>query len=568
MFLKTTRRKRGDRTYTYLSLVESVRRNGKPGHTTLLRLGEVTELRDSGQLDRIIAALSRYAEADWADTAGLEADQAPAIGGLEAIWAYFRRLGLDEHFDAVGEAKGLGYGLATAVFVMVANRLVAPSSKRRIPEWLGADVVAPEGMEVPALDQLYRALDQVETAKEATETHLYQRLTDLTNLDLRLVCYDLTSTYFETPQGPTESFPSRALGYSRDQRPDRPQVVLGLLVTGDGIPIAHHVFPGNTADVATLPTVLEDLQDRFGVGRITMVADRGLISETNLDTLGEAGFDHVLATRLHRSPLARSAIAASSQPDTTWVPVPEVDSVACDLTIDGRRVVVVASPQRMRRDTARRLQLVARTETQLLALEDQVRQGRLTDPLKISARAQRILDRSGIARLFETEIAEGRFLYHYRHDALDYEEALAGHYLLTTSLTPQQASTAQVVTAYRSLVAVEARFRVLKDFLRLRPLYHWTETRVRGHIAICVYAAVIEALISADLHQADLRDPDLEDQHLTPARALRELGRIRQVDLHAADRHLQVVTRPNPLGAAILGALDVDTRHWTKAHIQ
>lgn len=129
----------------------------------------------------------------------------------------------------------------------------------------------------------------VADAKEATETELYARLCDLTNLDLRLVCYDLTSTYFEgSPRG-SDRFPSKAFGYSRDHRSDRPQVVIGLLCTGDGIPIAHHVFAGNTGDVTTLPGVLADLAQRFGVGRICVVADRGLISADNIDVVAAAG---------------------------------------------------------------------------------------------------------------------------------------------------------------------------------------------------------------------------------------------------------------------------------------
>ena len=139
--------------------------------------------------------------------------------------------------------------------------------------------------------------------------------------------------------------------------------------------------------------------------------------------------------------------------------------------------------------------------------------------------------------------------------------------MLVTSLTPDQATTAHVVVAYRQLQPVEHRFRVLKDFFHLRPVRHWTERRVHGHIAVCVYAAVIEALITAALAAADIRDPDLPDQHLSAARALRELARIRAVTLDAGDRHVDVVTRRSPLQARILAALDVDTARWDRAHI-
>jgi len=567
VFVKTTRRKRGDKSYEYLSLVEAVRDGDRTGHRTLLRLGEVTSLRDSGQLERIIAALEHHLHRQRVDVDALSAQSARAVGAMAAVCTVWCRLGLDDHFAKVGAGRGAQV-LPDAVLAMVANRLVDPCSKRRLPEWVDAEVVMPDGFGAPSADQYYRALDAVAAVKEATESQLYAALTDLTNLDLRLVCYDVTSTYFEGSPRPSDRFPSKAFGYSRDHRSDRPQVVIGLLCTGDGIPIAHHVFAGNTADVTTLPGVLEDLQQRFGVGRICVVADRGLISQDNVDVVTGHGFDHVLATRLHRDPTCTTALQRSAQPDAAWIPVPAAHSAACDVTLpDGRRAVVVASAERHHRDTVRTAELVARTEAKLLALEARVRAGGLVDAGKIGRAAQRILGPSGIGRLFDVEITEGRFLYHYNDTAFAHEESLAGRYVLVTSLTPDQASTAQVVTAYRQLQAVEARFRVLKDFMHLRPVRHWTERRVRGHIAVCVYAAVIEAFIGRTLVDADLRDPDLPDQHLSCARALRELARVRAVTIDAAGHSVELVTRRNPLQARILTALAVSTTTWNQAHI-
>ena len=124
-----------------------------------------------------------------------------------------------------------------------------------------------------------------------------------------------------------------------------------------------------------------------------------------------------------------------------------------------------------------------------------------------------------------------------------------------------------VVIAYRQLLSVERRFRVLKDFLHLRPVRHWTERRVRGHIAVCVYAAVIEALIERALGDTDVRDPDLDDQHLSATRALRELHRIRDVTLTAGDHTINVVTRREPLQRRILTALHVDTTGWDRPQL-
>ena len=568
MFVKTTRRKRGDKTYEYLSLVETVRDGARIGHRTLLRLGEVTALRESGQLERIVAVLESHLRRERVDLDAVVAEDDPAIGAIAAVETVWTRLGLDDWFGKVGAERG-AEALADAAFAMVANRLVDPCSKRRLGEWVDADVAMPDGFVAPSPDQYYRALDAIAEAKEATESQLYAALCDLTNLDLRLVCYDLTSTYFQGSTRPAARFPSRAFGYSRDHRPDRPQVVIGLLCTGDGIPIAHHVFAGNTADVSTLPGVLGDLQSRFGVGRICVVADRGLISQDNVAVVEGCGFDHVLATRLHRDPTCVEALERSSRPDAEWVPVPAARSAACDVTLaDGRRAVVVGSFERWERDSLRTAELVVRTEAKLLALERRVRDGALVDAAKIGRATQRILGASPVARLFDVEIAKGRFLYHYDEGAFAYEELLAGRYVLVTSLSRTEASTARVVESYRQLVEIERRFRVLKDFLHLRPVRHWTERRVRGHVAVCVYATVVESLIAAALRDADVRDPDIDDQHLSPERALRELGRVRAVTLEAAGKTLRVVTRRNAFQSRVLAALGVATGGWDSARIR
>ena len=567
MFVKTTVRRRGDKTYRYLSLVEAVRVNGRGTHRTLLRLGEVSELRDTGQLERIIAALQNHADGTWLQADDLAGDGAPGFGAIAAIHDVFCRLGLDEHYEHLGDRRG-ATSLADTVFVMVANRLLSPSSKRRtVIEWVDGDVELPAAMVAPSLDQCYRAIDTVAATIADTETHLFAALTSLLNLELRWCCYDLTSTYFETTSTDPERFPSKRFGYSRDHRSDRPQVMIGLLVTGDGIPIAHHVFDGNTRDSTTMGEVMADLQDRFGVGRIALVADRGLISETNLADVAAAGFDHVIATRLHRDPDVAVVLEAADGDDIVWVPVAG-GRTACEVVHDGRRHVVVDSPARRRRDDRRREQLLARTEQQLIGLDQRVRAGRLVDPAKIGAAAQRILGPSPMSRCFTTTIGEGRFSWDYDTAAIDYEQRLlAGRYVLTTSLNPDQATTAEVVTHYQSLANVEHRFKVMKDFLGLRPVYHWTEQRVRGHIAICVLAAVIEAVIANQLTAADVGDPDLDDQILTPRRALAELNRIRVHHLTAGDRNIRVTTRRNPLQAQILGAIDVDTADWDKATI-
>jgi transposase len=255
-------------------------------------------------------------------------------------------------------------------------------------------------------------------------------------------------------------------------------------------------------------------------------------------------------------------IAASEQ--AVFVPVGDDGTKGTEVVYESRRYVVVDSPRRHVRDDARRTELLAATEDGLIALAERVRKGRLVDPAKIGAAADRILRDSGVARCFSTKITHGLFTWDYDEKAMDYEEKLlAGRYVITTSLDKKTASTAQVVAHYKALQSVERRFRVLKDFLALRPVFHYTEKRVRGHVAICVLAAVIEAVMALDLARAKITDPDLEGQQLTARRALRELERIRMIRfVDANDNERQVITRPGPFQAKILAAFGVDTSAW------
>jgi transposase len=569
MFIKTKRVRRANRTYEYLTLVESVRVDGKNSHRTLFRLGEASALRETGELDRIIAALQAHAQRRYVDLDGVEVEQAPMLGTMAAVRKLWDDLGLQRLFDTIGVQAGVSWSLADAVFAMLAGRLIDPTSKRRTHRWIVDDVVAPDGFSFPTLQQYYRALDLVCEHKDLIERHVYAAVCDLTNLQLTLACYDLTSSYLEGDVAEHVRFPSKAFGYSRDRRSDRPQVVIGLLTSADGIPIAHHVFAGGTQDATTLKGVLDDLVARFAVGRICVVADRGLITDANIAEVEAAGCDWLFATRLRRRPDVAAVLAEAAAADADrWVEAEQFGSRVYDTSYEGGRYVVVFSNARQRRDTARRLQLVAKVEAQLLALEGRVKRGRLVAATDIAAAAATILARSPVKRLFDvSDIGEGRFVYDYDHDALAYDETLAGHYVLATSLDPKTADAVEVLAAYRSLQQVERRFRVLKSALGLRPIRHFTEPRVRGHIAICVLAAVIEQLIGNRLTDNDLRDPDLDEQHLTTDRALQELDRIRQVTFTAGGQTITAVTRRTPLQQDILDGLGVDTRAWTRPAI-
>jgi len=313
---------------------------------------------------------------------------------------------------------------------------------------------------------------------------------------------------------------------------------------------------------------MEDLRQRFGVGRIALVADRGLISEDNLALVAAHGFDHVLATRLHHDDDVAAVLEQANGPSTAWTALPEANSFCAEITHDSRRFVVVFSPVRYFRDSSRHRALCARIEDGLIALEQRVRSGRLTDPAKIGAAADRVLRSSPVGRCFVVNIKKGLFSWDFDEKARRYdEELLCGRFVITTSLTTSEASAAQVLRYYKSLQSVERRFRVMKDFLSLRPMFHWSEERVRGHVGLCVLAATIEAVMAKDLVKAKVMDPDLPFQSMTPRRALALLKEVRIQHLAAGTQQIKLVNRRNALEAKVLRALSVDTSTWSKAEI-
>ena len=290
---------------------------------------------------------------------------------------------------------------------------------------------------------------------------------------------------------------------------------------------------------------MEDLQKRFGVGRIALVADSGLISEDNLAEVGSHGFEHVMATRLHHDEDVAAVLEQANGPDTSWVAVAETRGFATEIAHGERRFIVVFSPTRYFRDRARHAQLCSKLEDGLIALQARVRSGRLTDPAKIGAAADRILRDSGVGRCFVTTVQKGLFSWDFDEKARRYdEELLCGRYVITTSLDAKAADCAQVLRYYRSLKNVEHRFRIAKGLPGATAGLPLAEERVRGHVALCLLAATIEAVMAKDLVAAKVMDPNLPFQHMTPRRALAELAAARLELVSAGERTIELVSRP------------------------
>ena len=488
MFVRTKVFKNRDgSTRTYLQIVKGERVGGKVRQVVVANLGRLDELQGGG-LDRLIEGLARFSrhQAVRSKASQPEAGWAKSWGPALVFGRLWEELGLPAILERLlGDTAAVSdYG--EAVFAMVLNRLCDPGSKLRVSEWV--QTVYRPGWERLELQHFYRALDFLTERKAEIETRVYDRASDLFNLEVDLVLWDTTTTYFEGRAAEGLA----GFGYSKDKRPDRVQIMVGVLMSRDGFPVAHEVFPGDTAEVETFRHVLAEVRTRFKLGRVILVADRGMVSEKVLGEIEEAGLEYIVGVRMRRLSAAGEVLSRAGR----------YREVAPNLKVkevlhEGRRYVVCLNPEEAARDAK------VREET-LAKLREKLQSGGAKQLIGNSAfRRYLKLDAAGLSIDADAARAEARY---------------DGKYVLRTnsSLCPEE-----VAQAYKSLWQVERAFRELKSGLDLRPVYHWTEKRIRGHVMVCFLALVLETALRRKLAavQADVRYDDLL-QHLTELRAV------------------------------------------------
>jgi hypothetical protein len=402
---------------------------------------------------------------------------------------------------------------------LITARILAPASKLATARGLGSTTLAGElGVADATEDELYGALDWLRARQASVERTLARR-------HLRAgapVLLDVSSTWFEG-----RCCPLAAHGYSRDHRFDRPQLVFGLVTDPDGCPTAVEAFPGNTADPATLEDQLSALRERFGLERFTLVGDRGMLTTARIERLREiGGIDWVSALR---APAIRrladdGLIQLSLFDERNLVEIASPD-------FPGERLVVCRNPVLAAERARKRDELLAATEADLAAITTSVAAGRLRSAAAIGVRVGRVKDRHRMAKHFELEIGEGTFSFRRRQDAITQEAALDGLYVIRTSLPPERLDAREVVLAYKRLSEVERDFRMLKgDDLEVRPIHHWREERVRGHLFLCLIAAYVRWHLErawAPLLFRDESPPERADPVAPPVRSAPAIAKDR-----------------------------------------
>jgi len=329
----------------YLQICESRREEGKVRQKVLCNLGRVEDLQE-GKLDDLIRSLAKFSQnlAVVSAAEDLFADWSKEYGPTMVFRRLWEKLGLHEIINQLVDETEMSIDVQEAVFCMVLNRLIEPTSKLGVNDWK-EDVYRPQ-FDALKLHHFYRAIDFLDENKETIEQKLFYRHTDLFSGQLDLVFFDTTSTYVEGSAG---AFDLLDYGHSKDHRPDRLQVMIGLLMSRDGMPIAHHVFPGNTPDAEAFMEAIRDLKQRFNVQRVIVVGDRGMMGKRTLDLLEELKLQYILGVRMRSIKLAPEIIADPSP----YVTVEEKDNLKVkEVTLNNNRYIVCLNEEEAKRDVA------------------------------------------------------------------------------------------------------------------------------------------------------------------------------------------------------------------------
>jgi transposase len=546
MYLRTTKVKRSDGHFDeYIRLVESYWNDGSPRHRVICNLGRKDLLAPH------IDALSRLVKGETPPQG--ERGEASAVGawdwGVLLVARHFwEELGLQSILDST-QKGGMKGELSDRALALVANRLCEPTSEHGIARWLETDYVCgrsgkrwlPEWRDDAErlssrrprvrvkdrqLRQWYGTLDRLVAEKKSIEKELFLRLRSLFALNVDLVFYDLTSTYFEG-NGPA----GLAMhGHSRDGKPRNRQILVGQVMI-DGWPIAHHVFEGNKRDSVTVVQVLEDIQQRFGLRRVVFVGDRGMVTSDNIALLRSRKQGYVVGLNRRRRPEVLRYVARATGPwldcpvgvaasEKTVVPKTQVQEVKADKP--GVRVFVVHSDERLAYERAEREKAMARVQTALESLAHRVNTGKLKAPEKIGAAAARTLASNHGYRYYDWKLVDGRFSYFEHPINLEREKSLEGKYLIQTEV--QNLSALEAVAVYKELSEVERAFARLKDVIEMRPIFHQKASRVQAHVFVASLAFLLDRTLEKKLKSAGLDISSREAWQLLKTVRVVEIG--------------------------------------------
>jgi transposase len=532
MYIRKKTRIKDGKHHDYWALVESYRTESGPRQRTVAWLGELDKAGRLGVANAAKGSLNlqgnlfeKETEPEWVEVnaKGVRVENIKDFGGPWLCLELIRRLHLEQFFKENLPKGRENIPWSTMALVLVICRLCHPSSELHIAEHLFEETALADLLGIPSRmineDRLYRALDKILPHKEALEIHLKERVGSLFNLDYDLFLYDVTSTYFE---GEASWNPLAQRGYSRDHRGDCKQVCLGLVVTRDGFPLGYEVFAGNRTDVTTVEEIVEVMEDRYGKVNRIWVMDRGMASSDNFEFLNDEGRKYIVgANRKQLKKYEAELLKKDWRTVHVGLEVKRVDSP------DGQEIFILCrSRDRAKKEKAMHDRFEQRIEESLIRMANGCEKRRYQMKV-IERRVGKLLGRnSRAAGLFDIKVEKGSnggamVSWAKRDDWRDWSRLSEGCYMLRSNI--RDWSPEELWKAYIQLTEAEDAFRIQKNDLKIRPVWHQKEERVLSHILVCFLSYVLWKTLGGLCNQSGLGDE--------PRKVFHELSQIKLTDV-------------------------------------
>jgi len=527
MYIKLTKAKK----HTYIQLIEGFREGKKVKHKVLINMGRLDILKKNTSLEDVIGKLSKLSEfKNIFDIRQCKSEKIYNFGyvAYKKLWKIFN---LDKILLDLQQRGKTEFDFSNSCLLMAINHLLNPHSKLGIynNQSLYAQYQAVE------LNHLYRSLDILSDNKEEIEAKLFAINCDLYKMKIDVVFYDVTTFHFEsvTKDG------LRNFGFSKANKLNEVQVVLGMLIDCEGRPIGYELFPGNTFEGKTLEASLDKIEKRFGIRNVIIVADRGLNSKLNLKQIVDKNYGYIVASRIKSS---KQKIKDQIFDDTGY------QILGC---VDGNnisyKIIDYTNTFKNGKETVNLEEKLVITYSEKRAQKDR------KDRIRLLEKAERLLSnkalikssskRGGKKYLKET----GNTDWTLDKEALAKDEMFDGYYAIQTS--EKNLDVEKILDAYHSLWKIEESFRIMKSTLEVRPIFHWTESRIKGHFVVCFLAFLLERTMEIELRKAKMT--------ASPQNIRDALNSMQLTEMRCNDNKYFLRTQISELGTKILETLKI-----------
>ncbi|MCL4417857.1 MAG: IS1634 family transposase [Actinobacteria bacterium] len=502
---------------TYLHIIKSYWEDGKAKQKSIAALGCLEDLQQTSQLKKIAKALLKYCSdnptaLDITTAQEKTRKRWGAVAVFKKIWDTF---GFPELFSMLLKERKIQFDFFSAVFLMILDRLMEPKSKLKSYE----EQSRYHGIRENSLDHLYRALDILASNKEKLEKALFERNVSLFNMSVDVVFFDVTTLYFESQK----ISDLKLFGFSKDCKVNEVQVVVSLIIDKEGRPIGFDVFPGNTFEGKTLETAVKKLKKDFNIDRLIFVGDRAMFSAGNFEILKENNYEYIISSRIK----SKGKAVKEKILDEKWDYEKEEEKGDVfkykEIVTKGERLIITWSSKRARKDRADRERLIRRAEELL--------------------EKNRVANKGGARKYLKVEVEKAGL----NQEKIELDARWDGYYGLETN--NQELSVEVVIERYHDLWRIEESFRILKSHLETRPIFHWTEKRILGHLVLCFLAFLLERTLEVELKRRNIE--------YSPERIRRALDELQYSEVAIEGSRFYLRSSINGLANDILRAMRI-----------